>query len=73
MSKNIQDRSIAEDMIIENLKIRYRIKSIYGEDRLYVVDKNMSKNIQDLTGRKTLSHLDMVALTNMGFIFEQVI
>ena len=53
--------------------IEYRIKSIYGEDRKYVVDKDIAKNIQDLTGRKTLSHLDMVALGNMGFVFEQVI
>ena len=53
--------------------IEYRIKSIYGEDRKYVVAKDIAKNIQDLTGRKTLSYTDMVALGNMGFVFEQVI
>ena len=55
------------------IRIEYRTKSIYGEDRKYIVDKDMSKNIQDLTGRKTLSYTDMIALTNMGFILEQVI
>lgn len=49
--------------------IEVTMKSVYGQDLIYVLDPDVQKNIQTLTGRKTLTESDIVALKNLGFEF----
>ncbi len=49
--------------------IEVTMKSVYGQDLIYVLDPDVHKNIQTLTGRKTLTKSDIAALKNLGFEF----
>lgn len=55
------------------MHIQYRIRQVYGNDSLYVVDPKIAALLQRLTGRKTLAPSDMDVLTRLGHTFEQVI
>ena len=55
------------------MTIEYRIRSVYGEDRMYLVDPDMAAAIQRLTGCKTVTLGHKKALESMGFKLTQVI
>jgi hypothetical protein len=53
--------------------VEYRIRSVYGEDRRYVVDPTQAALISALTGRKTLTARDVDTLGGLGFTLVQVV
>lgn len=52
--------------------IRYSTRSVYGNDLHYVVDPHQAEVIGALTGRKTLTSADMLALRALGHEVVQV-
>ena len=50
------------------LKIKVKVKNIYGNDLIYPLD--FKNDLQNLTGAKTLSKKHIEALKNLGFTFE---
>lgn len=55
------------------MTIEYRIRSVYGEDRMYLVDPDMARAVERLTGCKTVTPCHKKALESMGFELIQVI
>lgn len=55
------------------MTIEYYCKSVYGKDLFYIKDEEVAKNIQSLTGCKTIEFRHMLALSNLGFKFSEVI
>ena len=55
------------------MTIEYRIRSVYGEDRMYLVDPDMAEAVQRLTGCKTVTLEHKKAIEIMGFELVQVI
>lgn len=53
-------------------KLQYRIKNVYGIDRLYPVNES-ALAICELTGAKTLQQNDLLVARKLGFEPEQVI
>ena len=53
------------------MNIMYFRKSVYGQDLLYVVGPE-AKDIQTLTGKKTIDRRDIAALETLGHTFELV-
>ena len=54
--------------------LEYRIKSVYGEDKAYLVPFTREADaIAMLTRRKTLTATDRKALEALGFTFTQVV
>ena len=53
--------------------VEYRIRSVYGEDRRYVVDPTQAALISALTGRRTLTARDVNTLVELGFTLVQVV
>ncbi len=53
--------------------IEYRIKQVYGKDTMYIVDELFQKNVEKLTGRKTMTDSDKRTLEALGIVFKQVI
>tara|TARA_R100000482_G_scaffold121944_1_gene68688 strand:- start:115 stop:279 length:165 start_codon:yes stop_codon:yes gene_type:complete len=51
------------------MKIRIKIKSVFGNERIYVVCKN-ALYISRLTGKKTIDRTDINSLENLGFTVE---
>ena len=56
-----------------NKTIKYYTKNVYGNELRYILDKEISYNIQHLTGQNTISLYHIGALENLGFTFEQVL
>ena len=54
---------------INVMKIRVKIKNVFGNERIYVVCKN-ALYISRLTGKKTIDRTDINSLENLGFTFE---
>lgn len=52
-----------------NITIEYRTN--YGNSYVYVVDPDTQEAIRWLTGRKTLSPLDIKALERLGFTITE--
>ena len=50
--------------------IQIEIKNIYGNELKYVVDGEQARSLSKLTGRKTLTDLDIRALKELGFTFS---
>ena len=57
----------------DGMTIEYRIRSVYGEDRMYLVDPDMARAVERLTGCKTVTLGHTKALESMGFELIQVI
>jgi hypothetical protein len=55
------------------MEIQYFIKSVYGNELMYVKRQDLRECIQSLTGRKTLTQSDIVALTSLGFKMVKVL
>lgn len=54
-------------------RIRIYAKNVYGRDLVYMEDPEIERNIQALTGKKTLGEPEIEALKNLGVEFEQVV
>lgn len=48
------------------------IRSVYGQDRVYVANEQLAESIRTLTGAATLRATDISALSSLGFTFENV-
>lgn len=53
--------------------IDYYGKDNYGGTYFYIVNAEIRANVCQLTGRKTLSLSDMLALKNLGFTLNEVL
>lgn len=53
------------------MKIQVQVKSVYGKQLVYPV--SYKKELEDLTGKKTLDNKIIIALKNLGFTFETVL
>jgi hypothetical protein len=52
------------------MNIEIEIKNIYGNELKYVVNSEQARSLSKLTGRKTLTDLDIRALKELGFTFS---
>ena len=53
--------------------IQYYKKNVYGVEYIYILDKDIAKNIAVLTCRKTIDKRDIEALQCLGFEFKEVL
>jgi hypothetical protein len=60
-------------MFRDVMRIDYYAKDNYGVTHFYIVDAEIRANVCQLTGRKTLSLSDMLALKNLGFTLNEVL
>ena len=59
---------------LKGKKIKYFVKNVYGIDRFYLNDPREARNLQRLTGDKTMSPDQMDALKELADIqFEEVL
>ena len=54
-------------------EIQYYIKTVYGNNLMYIVDEEVRVAIQRLTGQRTLTEEAKQALQDLGFTFNQVL
>jgi len=52
--------------------LEYYKKSVYGRERLYLIDTDKAKAIELMTSLKTIREQDIEALTYLGLEFKQV-
>jgi len=52
------------------MNIEIEIKNIYGNELKYVVNSEQARSLCKLTGRKTLTDVDIRALKELGFTFS---
>ncbi len=55
------------------MKIEYFTKDVYGLPKLYVKDQKLAGLISKLTGRVTLSKIDLDALKGLGFVMIETL
>ena len=48
------------------MEIHVKVKSVYGNDLIYVVEPRAATYIRFLTGKKTVSKADITALRGLG-------
>ncbi len=55
------------------MTIQYYSKEVYGNTLYYLADKDQAIQLRGLTGKKTISSIDMTLLTKLtGVTFERV-
>jgi hypothetical protein len=54
---------------MENRKILYRIKDVYGRPTIYIADPELEVTFQTIMGQKTISPNKMKAFEDLGFEF----
>lgn len=52
--------------------IEYTVKNQYGNDRMFVVDKEVAHYVALISGKKTLDHGIIEGLQGLGFQIEEV-
>lgn len=55
-----------------NNEINIEVKEHYGTQHIYVISEH-NEAIQQLTGRKTITKSDIVALKKLGYTFKQAL
>lgn len=50
--------------------IKIKIKQVYGQERIYIVDDATALRLHKLTGQKTISRAQIEALKEFGVQFE---
>jgi hypothetical protein len=58
---------------MNSMEIEVIIKSIYGNDKVYIADKALAETITLLTGAKTLSPQHIHALKMLGYSLKVVV
>jgi len=53
--------------------IEYYTKSVYGNEMKYIKDKHISSMLFLLTGKKTITNSDMIALKGLGYELKEVL
>ena len=48
------------------MEIHVKVKSVYGNDLIYIVEKGKANLVRVLTGKKTVSEADIYALRGLG-------
>lgn len=54
------------------MEIKVVVKTLYGSERIYVVDDGIARALALLTGTKTLTRVHVEALKSLGFTFVVV-
>ena len=54
------------------MELQYYVRNVYGTPTTYLVDSPAKQHVINLTGRKTLTASDVIALEALGFTFKQV-
>ena len=59
-------------MIVKNkhMIIKARIKSVYGNDLIYIVDTIQAQAIGNITKKKTIDHQDIAEFLKIGVVIE---
>lgn len=52
--------------------MKYYRKNVYGNELMYLADKNQKDAVEMISGRKSINPADMFALGMIGFTFEEV-
>jgi hypothetical protein len=55
------------------MEIKYYVKSVYGNEYMYIKDEVLAKQIKVLTGRKTVTTEQLQALEVLGFKLIKVL
>lgn len=55
-----------------SLVIPVYVRSVYGNEHIYVADSDKARALASLTSSKTLTHSHVRALQELGFTFEHV-
>ena len=55
------------------MKIEYYKKNVYGNEHIYIKDKEISAIVHQLTAKKTINEADITALEALGHEFVQVL
>lgn len=55
------------------MTITYYIKNVYGNETMYVADKNTALAIQTISKEISLTSRTMTGLKELGFSFEEVL
>ena len=53
--------------------IEYYCKNVYGVEMKYIKDKHISSMLFLLTGKKTISSVDIIAMEGLGYEFKEVL
>ena len=48
------------------MTFKVRVQNNYGQDHFYVVDPVIAKAVSNLTGKKTVTHGDLLTLRQLG-------
>jgi hypothetical protein len=56
----------------KTMTIHVKVKSVYGNDLMYVVEPGKANLVRLLTGKKTVSKKDIYALRGLGIEVTQV-
>lgn len=59
------------DIVPSNV-IPVYVRSVYGNEHIYVADSDKARALASLTSSKTLTHSHVRALQELGFTFEHV-
>lgn len=53
--------------------IEYYVKSVYGNELIYVKDEQLKKIISNLLGKKTINKKDIHNFERLGITFKEVL
>ena len=54
------------------MKLKYTVRSAYGEERMYLAGRDIAAAVQTLTGCKSVTPTHKKALEQLGFTFERL-
>lgn len=53
--------------------IEYYVKSVYGNELIYIKDEQLKKIISNLIGKKTINKKDIHNFESLGISFKEVL
>lgn len=53
--------------------IEYYVKTVYGNDLIYIKDEQLKKIISNLLGKKTINKKDIANFKSLGITFKEVL
>ncbi len=59
-----------KNIVIMEKTILIEIRNVYGAQNIYVISEH-KQFIQNLTGKKTIDHSDIISLKGLGFSIEE--
>ena len=58
---------------VRYMQIEYYIKTVYGNDLIYIANEEVATNIKILTGRQTVTSGQLEALKHLGHTIKEVL